>query len=355
MKSITIVIGVFGSGGGERNCFNLANNFSQRGIQVTVVMIGLKDKKYLSRFDSRVQIVDLGKRHLRSALIPLFLHIKNSKPSTVLAFNHYVAAGLQLVRMIPGINYRLYMRSIIGLTNKYQLNKSFWQTKIAAPLIRLLLRDLDGVISQCIDMEKDLIANWAINKKRSCVINNPVSSEVENEQEPYSPLGKKNYLLYVGRFAVEKRVDVLIRTLASLVKKDPTLRLVLLGEGELESELRALVKELGLEKNVDFAGFVDFPIPYYKEAKATVLASYSEGFPNVLIESLTLGTPVVAYDCETGPSEIIKNGVNGFLVPLGDESCFKDSVQRALIKDWSFEVSEYKQAPIVEKYLNFLF
>jgi glycosyltransferase involved in cell wall biosynthesis len=355
MRDITFVIGVFGSGGGERNCFNLANNFVQRGIQVTVVAIGLRDKRYLQNFDPRVRFVSLDKSHFRSALIPLMKYLKKNNPTTVLAFNHYVATGLQLIRLMPGYNFSLYMRNIIGLTKKYRMNKSFWQAKIAKQIVKILLRDVDGIVSQCQDMEKDLLENWSISQSKSVVIYNPVSVEVEQEQKAWSSVGKKDQILYVGRLAAEKRVDILIKSFAGLRKSLPQLSLVILGEGELEGQLKKLCMELGISQDVHFLGFQDNPIKFYQESKVTALPSFSEGFPNVLIESITLGTPVVAFDCETGPAEIIKDGINGFLVPLGDEACFEVSLQKALSKDWSFDVDKYRQAPIVENYLSFLF
>lgn len=354
MRDITFVIGVFGSGGGERNCFNLANNFVQRGIQVTVVAIGLRDKRYLKKFDPRVRFISLDKSHLRSALIPLMRYLKKNNPTTVLAFNHYVATGLQLIRLMPGYNFNLYMRNIIGLTKKYQMNKSFWQAKVAKQVVKLLLRDVDGIISQCQDMEKDLLNNWSIASNKSIVIYNPVSTEVERELKPWIATGKKDQILYVGRLAEEKRVDILIRSFAILRKEFPPLSLVILGEGVLEAQLKQLCVDLGVSHEVQFFGFQDNPIKFYQESKVTALPSFSEGFPNVLIESLTLGTPVVAFDCETGPAEIIKDGVNGYLVPLGDEKAFARSLAITLKKEWAFETLEYKQAPIIEKYLGFL-
>ena len=355
MERITFVIGVFGSGGGERNCFNLANNFVQRGIQVDVVAIGLRDERYLKKFDSRVKFISLNQSHFRSALFPLMRYLRKNNPTTVLAFNHYVATGLQLIRLMPGYNFELYMRNIIGLTKKYRMNKSFWQTKIAKHIVKILLRDVDGIVSQCQDMEKDLLENWSISQSKSVVIYNPVSAEVEQEQRAWTSVGKKDQILYVGRLAPEKRVDILIKSFTGLRKSFPQLSLVILGEGELEDQLKKLCTELGVSQAVHFLGFQDNPIKFYQESKVTALPSFSEGFPNVLIESITLGTPVVAFDCETGPAEIIKDGINGFLVPLGDEACFEESLQKALSKDWSFDVDKYRQAPIVESYLNFLF
>jgi N-acetylgalactosamine-N,N'-diacetylbacillosaminyl-diphospho-undecaprenol 4-alpha-N-acetylgalactosaminyltransferase len=87
-----------------------------------------------------------------------------------------------------------------------------------------------------------------------------------------------------------------------------------MGDGVSLKHLKQLACDLHLQDNVVFLGRKQNPFPFYKEAKCTVLTSKNEGFPMVLIESLATGTPVISYDCDSGPSEIIQNGVNGWLV-----------------------------------------
>ena len=94
---------------------------------------------------------------------------------------------------------------------------------------------------------------------------------------------------------------------------------MILGEGEERSKLETLVQELGLEKEVSLPGFVDNPHKYMKRAAVFVLSSKWEGFGNVLVEAMALGTPVVSTNCPSGPAEILEGGKHGKLVPIGDE------------------------------------
>ena len=353
-KSICFFIGPFGSGGGERNCCNLANAFVKQGIQVTVVAIGLKDHLFLKRFDSRVEFVDLGKKHLRHALIPMMKFLRAKQPQHVLAFNHYMGTALELIRIMPGFNFTLHMRNIVGLTKKYQMNPSFWQSVISKAFVKLLLKNLDGIVSQCHDMEADLVTNWSVSPIRSKVIFNPVAEEVEKNLKPWSLEGKEDEILFVGRLSKEKGIDFLIRSLKELLPRHPGLRVRLLGEGPIEKELKDLSASLGISDKVIFQGFVADPIPYYLKAKVTALPSFSEGFPNVLIESITLGTPIVAFDCETGPSEIVREDFNGYLVELGHQEKFTIALDRALLKTWNFKIEDYRSGPIIREYLDFL-
>src|SRR5690606_4579843 len=116
--------------------------------------------------------------------------------------------------------------------------------------------------------------------------------------------------------------------------EDKEVILKLLGKGSLENELKKLAKDLGIEDRVIFEGFQEDVISYIISAKVVALTSLYEGFPNVLVESIALGTPVVSFDCQSGPSEIIIDGVNGYLVKYLDKDDFAKKLDLALTKDF---------------------
>ncbi len=129
----------------------------------------------------------------------------------------------------------------------------------------------------------------------------------------------EDYILAVGRMNDGiKQFDRLIECYARTDLAARGIRLVLLGEGENLEQYRKLAVRLGLAQSVEFMGFVENPYPVYAKARFLVLCSKNEGFPNVLVEALASGTPVVSFDCETGPGEIILHGQNGMLVPDQD-------------------------------------
>ncbi|MDO6764339.1 glycosyltransferase [Agarivorans sp. 1_MG-2023] len=106
-------------------------------------------------------------------------------------------------------------------------------------------------------------------------------------------------------------------------------KLVLIGKGPLEAKLKTYVKNLGIEKQVIFAGYKTNPYPYIKNAKALLLSSKREGAPLVLVEALMLKTPLLAMDCPSGPREIlVYAGLVDYLVPCGDVEGFKNGLQR---------------------------
>ena len=112
----------------------------------------------------------------------------------------------------------------------------------------------------------------------------------------------EDYIVHIGAFCYAKAHDVLLKAYAQSSQQYP---LLLLGKGELEAEIRQLIVQLDLEKNVHILGFNKNPYPYIKHAKALILSSRYEGFVRVVPEAIALGTSVISTDCPSGPNEVL--------------------------------------------------
>lgn len=136
---------------------------------------------------------------------------------------------------------------------------------------------------------------------------------------------REPYMIHVGRFAAQKRHDLLLDAWEQL---QPPEKLVLLAHPD--PALDALIRARGLTDRVIVAGFQQNPYPWIKGARLLVLCSDHEGMPNVLVEALACGTPVVSTDCPSGPREILTGSLARWLVPCGDAARLAQAMDAAL-------------------------
>jgi glycosyltransferase involved in cell wall biosynthesis len=150
------------------------------------------------------------------------------------------------------------------------------------------------------------------------VIANPVMIPLAQSGRKISPhtVFKKecSVLLAVGRLEAQKGFDLLINAFQTLVHRYPEWNLVILGEGNEQQQLMAQRDAAGLEQRVYMPGRVGNIAEWYECADVYVMSSRFEGFPNTLLEAMAHGLAAVSFDCETGPRDIIRDGVDGILV-----------------------------------------
>lgn len=166
-------------------------------------------------------------------------------------------------------------------------------------------------------------------------------------------------ILFVGSLKHQKNLPFLMLSIKELSwsRQDFIFRIV--GDGPLRDDLKTIAKELGIVQFVSFEGFSPNPASFYKDADLVVLGSLYEGFPNVLVEAISYGVPVVSVDCKSGPSDIVKPEINGFLVDKFNARDFALKVSLALDKNWDKEllaqsISEFRFSNIFDQYKSYL-
>lgn len=153
-------------------------------------------------------------------------------------------------------------------------------------------------------------------KKRNSLVHNPASNELFEEPSDYNRSSLS--LISVGRLSYAKNYPLLIDIAEKLLEKHQDWCWDIYGEGGERTALEQKITEKGLQGRVVLKGAVNDLYSRYPQYAAVVMTSRYEGFPMVLIEAAAKGLPMVSFDIETGPSEIIRDGVNGFLIPKGD-------------------------------------
>ena len=204
--------------------------------------------------------------------------------------------------------------------------------------IRLSYHKADEIIAQTEEMKDELVNQLHINSQNVRVIHNPVDVDlieqlIKEDKNPYPPYNK--HIVAVGRFAYQKGYDLLIKAFCEITQIRDDIELYIVGDinhggGGFYHDVMALVRSMGVEHLVHCVGYQKNPYTYIKYADCFVLSSRWEGLPNVLNESLYIGTPVAAFKCVPIVERMVEDGVNGFLAEKESVTSLAKAMQNAL-------------------------
>ena len=331
-KLLSIFIPSMAGGGAERVALTLAQDWLQRGHRVDLVVME-KGGELEGLVPDGVRLIALNVNQMRRAIRPFADYLQRERPFAVQVSLWPLTVIAVLARKLARSNSRLVLSEHVALTKQYahfslatQLLLKY-STRWAYPRADALL-----VVSD--DAAKDVAMLAGMAKSDIETVYNPLTippakgGNVAAIEALWGiPNGQR--ILHVGKLKAQKNQALLIRAFARLEGHDDA-RLMILGQGELEAELRALAGSLGVTDRVIFAGFQLDPAPYYASADLFVLSSDYEGFGLVLVEALANGLSVISTDCESGPREILADGDYGTLVPCGDAEALAAAMDEAL-------------------------
>lgn len=332
----TFLISSLAGGGAEGVCVNIASGLADRGLNIELLVLTLDNAVFKSQLSDNVKLTELGVQHARASFIPLARYLNRTKPSTIIAFNYELTAIMAMLRPLLRFKFRLIARNINNLSKNTLRKNMSAKEQLVGFITRNLYRYVDHIVNQCEGMRQDFIDVTGISRDKTSVIYNPVNRRIEQlaKNNTDKTIEKDNFILCVGRLEQQKAFYYAITAFSIVAKDFPGLRLKFVGNGSLKVELQALAAKLNVADLVDFVGFSSDIASYYLKARLTLLTSLYEGFPNVLVESITLGTPVVSFDCQSGPAEIVKDEVNGYLVREFDAEKLAESISNALRVSW---------------------
>ena len=307
-------------GGVERVRILLAHEFLKLGYEVDFVLLN-KRGVLLSSAPKSVRIRSLDCSRMRNSFLPLSRYLKSENPDVLIASMWPLTSIAVLSKWVARFKGRVILSEHVTISlskqyvgfRKYLIRASFRYVNYFA----------DNLVGVSEGVCSDLLMLGA-NKNKLITIHNPAEISTPKlldcqwKDHLWFKASKDERLLAVGRLSKEKGFDVLIDAFFIVKQKKINAKLLILGEGSERPHLQLKIDQLGLCEDVILAGFVTDPGSFYKEAGLFVLSSFVEGFGNVIVEALLSGVPVVATDCQSGPSEILLNGEFGNLVDVGD-------------------------------------
>jgi len=350
-RRITLVISHLQMGGAERVLVELANHWVSCGWAVTVIDFSRPGTPPAFPLDARVSEVSLD--------------LQGGSRSPISA----VVGNIRRITALRGAIRRSKPDIVLSLMNRTNVLTVFSMTATGIPVIVSEHTAPNGTLSWIwgalrelayrratfvVMLTTDALAQMSPTiRRRGRVIPNPLPSQFlamevgeEGASRDEGPDGLT--IMGLGRLAPEKGFDVLIEAFARIAASWPNARLVIWGEGEERDRLERLRAKLDLIERIDLPGATPRPERELRSATVFVLSSRLEGLPMTLLEAMALGRAVIACDCDYGPRDIVRDGVDGVLVPPEDvealaatiDALLGDSGRRASLGQRAVEVRE---------------
>lgn len=313
-----IVYNISQYGGAEQVACNLAKEFAKSNCVYIVSIINDELPPAYEYSCSGIASLVKGEYHLRKLQIKAFKPLRSflQENEIDIAFIIGYYAGFITLPMRAFTRTKLVFCDHGALINQ-------WDDKKARLIRKMSSKICHHTVVLTEQTKEDYIDKFGVNKKRiDCIYNWIEPSEVDSQK--YDINSKR--VLSAGRLTSEKGFDRLIAIMAPILKRHEDWHLDIAGDGNMFEELERIIDREEIGDNIHLIGRVDDLRAKYKKYAMYVLPSYREGLPLVLLEAQINKLPIIAFDIMTGPREIIKDGVDGFLIADNDYTDMREKV-----------------------------
>lgn len=352
-QKIVIVTKNMLGGGAERVIAQLSNYFVACGKNCSIITIDASEIFY--QLDPGITVNAIGKKSSYKLLDKIRRYrlvrkmIQQETPNLVLSFPEEI--GIYVLLALFGTGIPVYVSE---RNNPWVMPDA----KITRILRKLMYPFARGIIFQT-EMAKSFFPGSI--QKKGIVLANPI----ESDRIPRQYTGEREKIIVAaGRLFHQKNFPLLLSAFSQFSSGHPEYKLRIYGEGYMLEELKELCHKHNIHNKVDFPGKSNVLLEKMNSAAMFVLSSDYEGMPNVLLEAMCMGMPVVSTDCPSGgPRELIEDGVNGLLVPVGDETALYEAMERMAdpvfarqMADAAYEIREELTSPeIFVSWYRYLF
>jgi len=326
---LTLVIASLGRGGAERTASVLASAWAEKGIHVTLITY-LRDD--VPAYPLHAGVV-LRQLHLRGGAARHFFHglVRNLKVVRALRRAIRESAPDLIVSFmdIPNVLTLLAARGINApVVVTEHTHPAYYDIGWMWQILRRLVYDrADALV--CMTTP---VLSWFQQrfKIRGFIIPNSVDPPPSHVDKLLKRDMTKSFVIAMGRLSWEKGFDLLLDAFSRIAVRHPNWSLRILGEGPLRQSLEEQVQNLNLNGRVELTGALEDPFPVLQAADIFVFSSRFEGFGNALCEAMACGLPVISFSCPSGPPEIIRDGIDGLLVPPENTSALATAMDRLM-------------------------
>lgn len=324
-KKVYFVLSSLNAGGAERVFWLLSQNFDKTLYDVNLVLLNSRAGFFSSELKD-VRVIDLKTGKASRSFFKLYRLFRKEKPYAVYTTGGHISALVGLISFFIPIPHLIARPSNVAEVIRFKGPKA----RFLSFFNRVFYNRFDTVVCQSEEIRSSVRAKYR-ESTRIVIIPNPVIPTDWIKKDTPAPEVRK--LINVARLTRQKGHERLIRMMAEL---PGGYRLDIAGDGPLKEEIAGQVRTLHLEDRVKILGLVNGIPELLAGYDLMVLPSYVEGFPNVVIESLSVGIPVVAFEVG-GISALIRDGFNGYIVEQGDLAAFRDRVIRACSRSWDHQ------------------
>ena len=309
---------------------------------------------------SGVPISEIGARLSLLYPISLLLYLRTHRPKHVVSTSEDLSCILLAFKAFRLVDSKITITQHLSLRSSHSPRFFLRRLKIwiTIRLLRLLVPHASTIVTVSCALRTEFSQLIGVAENDIRVIYNPIVPKTPRRRVllQTSKALTEPTILYVGRLARVKRVDVTLKAFQRLLQwKDASLTIV--GSGPLETSLKHLAYRLGIDQRCHFLGHLSNPLPMMAAADILILSSDYEGFGNVLVEAMSVGTQVIATDCPCGPREILADGHFGQLFKPGDHEEAAAKLNASLSGDFWIEshvlmarASEFSVKRSVEAY-----
>jgi GalNAc-alpha-(1->4)-GalNAc-alpha-(1->3)-diNAcBac-PP-undecaprenol alpha-1,4-N-acetyl-D-galactosaminyltransferase len=330
---LTLVMSHYNAGGAERVMSIMANYWAAKGWHIHLLTLTEADKPPFYPLHPTIEWQGLnlskplgnpflGIIRMSGRLRRLRLAIQQTSPDAVISFNDETNVVTLLALLGSGIPV------IVGERNDPHCHKMNNPWRLLRPLVYRQAACLVTQTQHALEYFPRPI------RSRIRVIPNPVirPSEIEKHYGHANTKSDK-VVLAMGRLEPQKGFDLLIQAFSKIAAKHPDYTLEIWGEGQERAKLESMIADMQLKGRVNLPGVTKTPYEKMRQARVFVLSSRYEGFPNVLCEAMACGMPVISFNCHSGPSEIIRDGIDGILASPEDIDALADAMDRLLSEE----------------------